>query len=237
MSSQQSRPAVENEPGEDEVAEFLELNQDFFERHPETLARMRLPHDSGGGTVSLVERQLAVLREQSSKLERKLRELVGLARQNDRLADKVHQLALRLIGTGDSRAVLDTLEASLREDFGASDSVVILFHSPSDIMQQEDTRFLRHLARNDPTLKPFATLLERARPRCGRARDTQIEVLFPQHAVEIGSVALIPLGRRSEFGLLAIGSRDTGRFHPGMSTDFLQRIGEMVSRALAVRAA
>jgi uncharacterized protein YigA (DUF484 family) len=35
--------------------------------------------------------------------------------------------------------------------------------------------------------------------------------------------------------MLAIGSRDTDRFHPGMSTDFLERIGELVGKALATR--
>jgi uncharacterized protein YigA (DUF484 family) len=34
--------------------------------------------------------------------------------------------------------------------------------------------------------------------------------------------------------MLAIGSRDQDRFHEGKSTDFLVRLGELVSRALRV---
>jgi uncharacterized protein YigA (DUF484 family) len=121
----------------------------------------------------------------------------------------------------------------LREDFGANDTVVVLFHNPSDIIQASDTRFLRRVERQSTALKSFATFIEQAKPRCGRARDAQLEFLFPEHAMEIGSIALIPLGTRADIGMLAIGSRDADRFHPGMSTDFLERIGELVSKALA----
>jgi uncharacterized protein YigA (DUF484 family) len=33
--------------------------------------------------------------------------------------------------------------------------------------------------------------------------------------------------------LLAIGSADAQRFHPTMSTDFLARIGDLISEAIA----
>ncbi len=52
---------------------------------------------------------------------------------------------------------------------------------------------------------------------------------------DIRSVALIPLRRGAApaaFGLLALGSADARRFHDGMGTDFLARIGETSSAAL-----
>jgi uncharacterized protein YigA (DUF484 family) len=48
-------------------------------------------------------------------------------------------------------------------------------------------------------------------------------------------MALVPLGPRSEFGFLAIGSRDVNHFHPGKSIDFLARLGELVACALRTR--
>jgi len=44
---------------------------------------------------------------------------------------------------------------------------------------------------------------------------------------------LIPLGAQPALGLLALGSVDRDRFHPGMSTEFLSRMGELISDALA----
>lgn len=236
MTSQQHSTTVgSGTPTDEEVARFLASDPDFFQRHPGLLARLNLPHESGQGAVSLVERQLAVLREKNRKLESRLKELIGVARTNHELSDRIHRLALSLIGAGDTGTVIDTLETVLREDFGANDTVVVLFHNASDIVQDDDTRFLRRIERRSEALKPFSTFLERAKPRCGKARDAQLEFLFPEHAMEIGSIALVPLGERAEVGMLAIGSQDADRFHPGMSTDFLERIGELVGLAMSAR--
>ena len=54
-------------------------------------------------------------------------------------------------------------------------------------------------------------------------------------AADVRSVALIPLRRGAApaaFGVLALGSADPRRFHEGMGTDFLSRIGETSSAAL-----
>ncbi len=48
----------------------------------------------------------------------------------------------------------------------------------------------------------------------------------------MGSVALVPLGEKGSIGLLALGSADRDRFHPGMSTEFLARMGDLVADAL-----
>src|ERR1700721_2500481 len=46
------------------VADFLQTHPDFFERNAALLAKLRLPHlRDMGATVSLVERQVEVLRE------------------------------------------------------------------------------------------------------------------------------------------------------------------------------
>ncbi len=68
--------------------------------------------------------------------------------------------------------------------------------------------------------KSFDTLFATGKPRCGQVRDSQRELLFGSEANDIGSVALVPLGDHGSLGLLALGSTDRDRFHPGMSTEF-----------------
>jgi uncharacterized protein len=46
-------------------------------------------------------------------------------------------------------------------------------------------------------------------------------------------VALVPLHGDAPLGLLVLGSINRERFHPGMSTDFLSRLAEIISDALA----
>ncbi len=215
---------------EESIARYLENNPDFFERHSGVLEKLSLPHVRGGAAVSLVERQVDVLRDRHRTAERRLRELVEVARANEQLGEKVHRLARRLIGTRGREAVVSVVEAALREDFNARNSVLIVF-AAAGAMPPTGT-FLRVLERSAPEVKMFDPLLESGKPRCGQVRDTQRDYLFGKENVEIGSVALVPLGPSGTIGLLAIGSSDAQHFHPGVNTELLVRIGELIAQAL-----
>lgn len=218
---------------ETNIADYLQRNPDFFERHATLLTKLKLPHNRGAATVSLVERQVQALRDKNQALETRLRELIDVARGNDVLAAKIHRLACRLVRARDAATLLDSMETSLREDFGASEWLLLLAPARPSGLASIDSRHLRVVEPNAPELKMFETLFESARPRCGQIRDSQRDFLFGAGTIEIGSAALVPLGREMGFGLLAIGSPDAQRFHPTMSTDFLARIGDLVSEAVA----
>jgi uncharacterized protein YigA (DUF484 family) len=76
--------------------------------------------------------------------------------------------------------------------------------------------------------------MSQGRPTCGVLQQEQLAYLFGSQAAETGSVALVPITGERTMGILAIGSRDADRFHPGKGTDFLRRLGEVVSRTLQV---
>ncbi|HKE45529.1 MAG TPA: DUF484 family protein [Steroidobacteraceae bacterium] len=235
MSTQQAR-GVKSETtiNDDMVVQYLQTYPDFFERNSTLLARLRLPHArESGQTISLVERQVDVLRERNRGLERKLKELIDVARANEVLTDKIHRFDRRLIRAGTMAETVSAVEASLREDFEAMHAVLVLFVAPSPELKPLEGPFLRVLPREHADLKMFDTFLTSAKPRCGQVRDAQRDYLFGAGNVEIGSVALAPLGPNAEFGFLAIGSSDSDRFHPTMSTDFLGRIGDHIREAIA----
>lgn len=232
MSKQTVRGVEVEALPEDVIAEYLQHNPDFFERHAALLGKIKLPHGRGSSTVSLVERQVSVLREKHDKLEARLQELICVARDNDALADKIHKLSRRLVRARSASAVLDSLESSLREDFGASDWLIVLAPSPESGFNSLSGRHLHIVDPAAAELKMFETLFASGKPRCGQIRDSQRDFLFGAGNIEIGSAALVPLGPQITSGLLAIGSPDTDRFHPAMSTEFLARIGELVSEAV-----
>jgi uncharacterized protein YigA (DUF484 family) len=215
------------------VAEYLQAYPDFFERNGALLTKLRLPHmRDAGSTVSLVERQVEVLRERNQSLERKLKELVDVARSNDALADRIHRLCQRLIGAHSLLDTVNAIECSLREDFEAMHSVLILFLEQARVLQPQAPQFLRAGDLYSPEIKSFDSLMQSGKPRCGQIRDVQRDYLFGSDTVAIGSVALAPLGMRGNLGILAIGASDAERFHPAMSTEFLSRIAELVTYAL-----
>ncbi len=193
------------------------------------LTRLRLPHVRGGSTISLVERQIEVLREKHAALESKLADLVRVARANDAIADKLHRFTKRLLRAGSRAKAVEVVEASLREDFDAFHSVLVLIGDYPDLAPQ---RFVRSVNADDGHLKAFESLFASGKPRCGQVRDSQREFLFGAEANDMGSVALVPLGDKGSLGVLALGSTDRDRFHPGMSTEFLARMGDLVADVL-----
>jgi uncharacterized protein YigA (DUF484 family) len=182
-----------------------------------------------------VERQVDVLRERHKTLERRLHELVEVARTNEELGEKVHRLARRLIAAGGRETAVGVIESALREDFSARNSVLIIFGTPAAGAAPDAGTFLRVMERTAPDIKMFEPLLESGKPRCGQIRDTQRDYLFGKETVEIGSAALLPLGFGGSVGLLAIGSSDAQHFHPGMNTEILVRIGDLIAQALVTR--
>lgn len=231
MTTREARGLAAVESEEESVAGYLQRNPEFFERHQAVLARLRLPHARGGSTISLVERQIEVLREKQATLENKLAELVRVARANDAIAERLHRFTRRLLGCDSRAQAIARIEAGLREDFDAFHAALVLIGSAPD---SDAPRFVRTVAADDPHLKSFESLFASGKPRCGQARDSQREFLFGPEGLEMGSLALVPLGDKGALGLLALGSADRDRFHPGMSTEFLARLAELISDCLGV---
>ena len=234
MTTREARGLAAVDSEEESIAAYLQRNPEFFERHQAVLARLRLPHARGGATISLVERQIEVLREKLAGLESKLAELVRVARANDAIAERLHRFTRRLVRALPRGEAVARIEAGLREDFDTSHSVMVLIGEYPDLTPQ---RFARCVAADEPHLKSFESLFASGKPRCGQARDSQREFLFGAEGADLASFALVPLGEKGAVGLLALGSTDRDRFHPGMSTEFLARLAELVTDALGAGAA
>jgi uncharacterized protein YigA (DUF484 family) len=231
MTTREARGLTAAETEEESITSYLQRHPDFFERHQAVLARLRLPHARGGSTISLVERQIEVLREKLTGVENKLAELVRVARANDAISERLHRFTRRLLGAVPGEEAVARIEAGLREDFDAFQAALILIGEPS--APAASPRFVRTLPATDPNLKSFESLFSSGKPRCGQARDSQREFLFGPEGVEMASVALVPLGEKGSVGLLALGSTDRDRFHPAMSTEFLARMAELIAASLS----
>jgi uncharacterized protein YigA (DUF484 family) len=230
MSQTKSRAEFDDTSAESDVADYLRRHPDFFERNAGLLLKLRLPHQTGASTVSLVERQVSMLRNRNSELERQLKDLVAVAKLNNALVEKIHQLSVKLMAEQSLSGKLDQLERSLREDFAAERAVLILFENA--VPAELSSGFTRRFDRDDAVLKPYSAFLRAARPRCGPLRDRQREVAFGREADSIASAAMVPLGENAKLGFLVVGSRDPAHFHPGKRMDFLARLGELVAVAI-----
>lgn len=228
MSKEKHRIALPA-PGEEEaIAAYLRENPDFFDRHPKLLENLIVPH-SCGGAVSLVEYQVSVLRDQMHEMRRRMQSLANNARDNEALSQRLHQLTLSLVECTRLDEVLTNLYQAMREDFKADFAVIRLFAEPTS----DGDRGLGEFVGKQPQGKElFSQVLASNKPICGHFKEKQCAFLFPEIGAEVGSGALVPLGQNARYGVLAIGSRDAQRFHPGMGTIFLRQLGDIVSRIL-----
>lgn len=219
--------------GEQGVADYLRRHPDFFEDKPTLLADLRVPHATGSA-VSLVERQVAVLRDGNASLQDQLDGLIQVARENDKLNNLLHKLTLRLIDCNNLPDLLALISTRLRRDFSADLSTVCLLSSPQEKTLATRAEFVTDA---DEFCGLFQRLLSAGKPYCGQLKTEQLAALFGEQAAEVGSTALLPLSRRNgggqgELGLLAIGSFERHRFHGRADTAFLERMSEIIATTL-----
>ena len=228
--SQQTTQQEEKLADELQLISLLREHGDILQRHPELLAEMEIPHQATGA-VSLIERQVSVLRDKLKAGESQLIELMEIARINDRLANSRHRIAINLLGAHDlidvTSVVLDELKNELKAEFAD----IKLFSDNSELVEKHPGLFVPTHA---PELSQFSTMLKQKNPVCGRSSAEQNEFLFGDKAEQVTSAAVIPLVAGADLGLLGLGSSEADRFQTSMGTEFLTQIGELVSAALAV---
>jgi uncharacterized protein YigA (DUF484 family) len=210
----------------DDIARYLRTHPQFFDRHPELLESIQVPHPYGGRAIPLAERQTLALREKLKVLEGRLAELLQFGAENDAISEKVHRLAVALSGARDFPALTSALYFHLREDF-AVPHVALRVWGKSVPADFEEAQAL------DEAQRLHAGAM--AAPQCGPAAGNPFVPWFGEAAEHVRSVALVPLGQTAAFGLLALGSEDAKRFYPEMGTLYLRRIGELCAAGVTAR--
>ena len=208
-----------------EVASYLRRHSDFLKEFPDLAMLLRLPREQGPA-ASLASYQLEMMRDKNNELSRRLHDLVEIAHENETLMVRVHTLTLALMRARDLADTVTRVVASLTEDFHTDLVRMVLFHSDPQLPVAD---WLLVEADGPAAMPAFAEFLKRGEPLCGRLLQDKVDALFADKASTVQSAVLLPIG---DLGMLAIGSLDANRFHPGMGTVFLRLIAEAVSTAV-----
>lgn len=213
------------------VGRYLEQTPDYFLRHPELLAALALPHPEAGRAVSLVERQVRVLRDRNEQSSQQLHELITFARDNDQLGERIQRFALAIIDSDSLDEVLDTAQDMLRQEFSLDGVAVRLTGNP-----RPDNSRQEFVKSNDATLDRLLTSLgsRNGQPLCGAMNESDtLKDLFGKAAAGVNSTAIIGLTRHALRGVLVLASSDPQRFRPDMGTVYLVRLGELLMAGVA----
>lgn len=215
------------------VARYLRKHPNFLKNNPEALESQQLLHNSGVA-ASLIERQIKLLREKNEELNRQLNRLVQVASENEQLMSRLHHLTIELMAIPNLSDFFRHLSEKLLEDFKADIFKVCLFGSEAEIAKDESlAESVQLVNREEGDVKKFHDQLDKGETVCGRLSQTKLEFLFDSRARWVQSTALLPIGKKGEHGLIAIGSSDPARFYPGMGTLFLELLADVVCTKLA----
>lgn len=217
----------------DAVVRFLRLNPDFFNQNSDVLPRLRIPHHTGGA-ISLIEKQVSVLRGKCDTLESSLHDLISVARDNELLHQRLHSLIQDLISANSLNEVVALTRDSLVDNFNADDVRLILIDPANADKSAEDFEDYQVIAAAGDDFEVFKELFEKRDTVCGEPSEDQMAVLTREAPLELESAAIIPLVHDKALGLVVLSSRDEHRFASGKGVMFLNQLGEVLSRRVQV---
>lgn len=228
--------SADTELDAESVREYLKDHNDFLQRNPDLLDYLQIPHASGSA-VSLVEKQVSVLRERNIDMRHRLKALTANARENDKLYEQTRAMVLKLLDADSVAAIYRAFMEAMKKDFQADYACMILF---GDGAAGQGYR----TESRDSARAEIGPLLNSRKAVCGALRREEFNYLFPAtgkpkpladaHQInQGGSAAIMPLADNGEqIGLIAVGSADANRYHSTMGTLFLSHIADVILRLL-----
>ncbi|MGB0663319.1 MAG: DUF484 family protein [Pontibacterium sp.] len=209
----------------DLVANYLLAHPDFFNERQDVLRSLTFTHRSGKA-LSLVERQMVVLRERNEMLEKENKMMRAYAADNEDKLRKTQRLVISLLECNNLEDVGIVLQESLCHDF-SSDLMSLKLIDPRAGEGNSYGVF------SESQLAEVSSLLQSNVPTCGRLDDSQKQALFDDKAPQVGSLAVAPLVNGETLGVLALGSFDENYFASDDSTLFLSYTADVTSRVVS----
>lgn len=208
----------------EQVVAYLKGHPDFFADQDDLLAQMHIPHVRGSA-ISLVEHQIAVLRERNTSADNRFAHLMDVARDNDRLFDKVRHLILEMLDAQTLDELVGVVDDSLRYSFKIHFVGLTLFSDKQISVGRSTTLKSAH--------QHIGGLLVGSKAFCGVLRPQELEFLFGQEqAAQIKSAAVAALDYQGIHGVLAVGSDDQQRYSNSLDTLFLTYLADVLARLL-----
>ena len=208
----------------DTAAAYLQAHPDFFNQRDELLLSLRIPHQRGD-TISLVERQLELLRGRNIEMRHRLSQLMDVARDNDRLFEKTRRLNLALMDATSLDELVIAVEDSLRQDFQVPFVSLVLFgDNPMPVGRWVNSAEAQ---------RALGGLLTEGKAVSGSLREHELDFLFgEEQRKQIGSTAVVALNHLGLHGVLAIASRDPQHYKSSVGSLFLGYVAEVLGRML-----
>jgi uncharacterized protein YigA (DUF484 family) len=208
------------------VRDYLIDHPNFFEENPDVLEAINVSHDTGKA-ISLVERQITIMRDKNKALSGQVEQFMVTAKNNDQLLTKTNQLVLKLIQAEDLNSLVEALDVSLKNDFNTEfysltliDKGLFTYKTTANLVSEEDAK------------SKISSLLSTKKAVSGVLQEEQVNFLFEQSASSVASAIALPLHSSEPLGILALGSSDAGFYSHDIGTVFIDYIGALLNELI-----
>jgi len=209
-----------------QVRGYLRDHPTFFDENPDILETMIVSHKPEGA-ISLIERQLVVLRSRNSDMQEQLDNLYSTAQENELMFEKTNRLVSGLLDANNLGTLVESLYDSLGKDYGIEAYSLTLFGDEVNLPKS-----LAKISSSDEAHKDAASILSSPKALCGKLGTSEMNFLFGDHQNTLASAAAVVLGQDNKVGILALGNTDPYFYQNDMGTIFLDYIANVLSRLL-----
>jgi len=222
-------PAPKAKITREHVARYLRTHSDFFIHHADLIETLAIPHETGVA-VSLVERQVELLRNKNKELDQKLHLLIKVAKDNEKVSHRLHAITLGLVSIRGFDETLSGIHDLMHADFPGTKVNLRLFEALPDTTVKDCEEMEKPLQKS----KLIQDLFSSRRRGVAFLTKRQIENVFDTEKKKkpISSAAAVALKKDQQLGVLFLGSTDANRFQNGMGTLFLGNLGEILGAKL-----
>ena len=228
-SFERRRNESSNLPHANEVLDYLVANPNFFTENSDLLAKLRPTSRHNGNNVLDMNQIIALqLGEEVKHLNRRHEELLAVGRANQAVQKQVHDAALVVMTARNFEHFIHIITKDLAQIMDV-DMVTLCVETVDNRPAKAPIRGVYVL----PTGWVDAKLGIGA-PALLKAISMGDPLVFGPGANLVRSQALIRLvpSKGSPPGLLALGSRDENKFHPGQGSELLQFLCRLLERLI-----
>jgi uncharacterized protein len=212
-----------------DIVAYLRDHPDFLDDHPGALALLRPPaREVGDGVLDFQHFLLERQRRDLAQLADEHKALLATTRGNLASQARIHKSVLAILAAPSFEQLFQTV---------TTDMAVLLDVDAVTIAVESGATGPRPIIHGVHLLPPGTVddLLGAERPAFFSAGIVGDPVLFGSAAGLVRSQALLRLtfGKANPAGLLCIGTRKPGRFHPGLGTELLGFLARSLSITIA----
>ena len=208
---------------EKEVEQFLLLNPDFLSKNSHILNTLEIVHETGGA-VSLIQKQVELLRENYNSTSNNLLGLIEIAKNNESIFLRTKDLILDLILCKNSIDIISLAERRFEGQFQADKCKLLIFRENLNLPKGRiiDPKEAHGV---------FGKKYNAVDIYCGSINKKESNYIFKKKSGIVECV-LVPIKSPDCPGLLALGSKKEGVYSNDYDSMFLEFVAQVLANLI-----